>query len=417
MKILMTAPQPFFEPRGTPISVYQRLQGLSALNHDVDLLTYHVGQDVCIPGVTVYRGPRVPFITKVKLGPSWPKALLDILLVCRAIALLRRNRYDVIHSHEEAAFWSVILAKVFRTRHVYDMHSSLPQQLANSPRWRFWPFVKLFELLERWVIHTCDAVITIGVDLEERVMAINPEAKTVLMQNLAVLADDAGSSHTSTCEMKERLDVDGRLPVVYTGTFERYQGLDLLMRSATIVKERCPEALFILVGGDPQQVAKWRHKFRARGLEDSTRFTGTVPLAESIAYLDLAEILVSPRTTGTSVPLKIYSYLHSGKPIVATNLVAHSQVLNPEMAVLVAPTEEAFADGILSLARSPDLRKRLGLRAQQFARENFDPAHYLTQLDLVYQQLPPTTAPSEGAAHAAHTDQPRCSPSQWLHLP
>ena len=39
MKILMVAPQPFFEPRGTPISVYQRLEALSALGHHIDLLT------------------------------------------------------------------------------------------------------------------------------------------------------------------------------------------------------------------------------------------------------------------------------------------------------------------------------------------------------------------------------------------
>jgi hypothetical protein len=72
------------------------------------------------------------------------------------------------------------------------MHSCLPLQLASTPRWNFWPFVKLFEMLEKWVIHTCDVVITIGVDLEERVMATNPEAKTVLIQNLPVLTDDAG---------------------------------------------------------------------------------------------------------------------------------------------------------------------------------------------------------------------------------
>lgn len=53
MKILMISPEPFFEPRGTPISVYQRLQALSALGYQVDLLTYHVGQDVDIPGLTI----------------------------------------------------------------------------------------------------------------------------------------------------------------------------------------------------------------------------------------------------------------------------------------------------------------------------------------------------------------------------
>ncbi|MBN1249984.1 MAG: glycosyltransferase family 4 protein [Anaerolineae bacterium] len=417
MKILMFAPQPFLEPRGTPISVYQRLQALSVLQYQVDLITYHVGQDVSIPGVKVHRSPHLPFIKSVKLGPSWPKAFLDVLLFCQGIALLLVNRYDVIHSHEEAAFWSVLLAKVFRTRHVYDMHSSLPQQLATCPRWNYRPFVKLFEVLERWVISTCDAVITIGVDLEERVMAINPKARTVLMQNLAVLADGAGLSHTSASELREKLRLDNKLAVVYTGTFERYQGLDLLLRSAKIVKEHYPDVIFILVGGDPRQVEHWRHQFGLCGLGDSVIFTGTVPLADSIAYLDIAEILVSPRTQGTSVPLKIYSYLHSGKPIVATDLTAHSQVLNTEMAVLVAPTEEAFANGILALAQSPDVRKRLGLRAQQFARERFDPADYLVKLERLYQELIPTSRRSEQAARSPQSDSTHTPQEQWLRHP
>jgi glycosyltransferase involved in cell wall biosynthesis len=417
MKILMIAPEPFFEPRGTPISVYQRLQALSFLQHQVDLLTYHVGQDVSIPGVAVYRGLRVPFIKRVKPGPSWPKAFLDILLFCQAIILLSKNRYDVIHSHEEAAFWSVLLSKVFHTHHVYDMHSCLPQQLASIPRWEFWPFLKVFEMLERWVISTCDAVITIGVDLEERVLAINPEAKAVLIQNLAVHTDDAGASQTSARKLKEKMRLDDKLPVVYTGNFQRYQGLNLLLKSAKIVKEHYPEVSFIVVGGDPQEVEYWRNQSSVCGLEESMLFTGTVPLAEAIAYLDVAEILVSPRIEGTSVPLKIYSYLHSGKPIVATEVAAHSQVLNAEMAVLVAPTEEAFADGILMLAQSPGLRKRLGLRAQRFATERFNPVDYLEKLDRLYQEFSPSTRPSEPVAHSPQSEQAHSPHRRWLRLP
>lgn len=413
MKILMIAPEPFFEPRGTPISVYQRLQALALLQHPLDLLTYHLGQDISIPGVTIHRGPRIPFIKKVKIGASWSKAFLDLLLFCRTVVFLLRNRYDVIHSHEEAAYWSVLLARLFHIRHVYDMHSCLPRQMADTPRWNFWPFLKLFEMLERWTICTCDAVITIGADLEERVLTINPKAKTVLIQNLAILSDEPGSALKSTNELQDRLRLDDRLPIVYTGTFEPYQGLDLLLKSARIVQDHCPEALFIMVGGDPQQVERWRNQSIAYGLEHAMLFTGAVPLAEAMAYLDVAEILVSPRTSGMSVPLKIYSYLHSGKPIVATNVTAHSQVLSAEIAVLVATTEQAFADGILMLARCPDTRKRLGLRAQQFARERFDPADYLKKLGQVYQEL---EFPSDHEAHSSHPDQAHSLDKPYLHV-
>ena len=144
LKVLMIAPEPFFEPRGTPISVYQRLHALVALGHEIDLLTYHVGHDVDIPGVKIYRVPSIPFITHVKIGPSQAKLLLDVLLFFKAIMFLATNRYEVIHSHEEAAFMCMFFATIFRVQHVYDMHSSLPQQLANFNYGNHWPIISVW---------------------------------------------------------------------------------------------------------------------------------------------------------------------------------------------------------------------------------------------------------------------------------
>jgi hypothetical protein len=74
------------------------------------------------------------------------------------------------------------------------------------------------------------------------------------------------------------------------------------------------------------------------------------------------------------------------------------------MALLVAPTEEAFANGILALIRSPDLRRRLGRRAQQFAQEKFDYAGYLAKMDRVYQELLPLSCMAQGAGATLQAD-------------
>jgi glycosyltransferase involved in cell wall biosynthesis len=337
------------------------------------------------------------------------------LILCQAIVLLAANRYDVIHSHEEAAFFSVPLAIVFRTRHLYDMHSSLPRQLANFGSWSFWPLVKLFQILERWVLDTCDAIITVGADLEQHVLTTNPRVEQTRIENTVIYPyDDA--SHASARVLKERLGLNGKLPIVYTGTFEGYQGLDLLFGSATIVKRHYPEVLFVLAGGKPQQLEHWQAEARKHDLEDCTLFLGIVSPAEALACLEIAEILVSPRTEGTSVPLKIYSYLNSGKPIVATNLMAHTQVLDEETALLVAPTEEALANGILKLVRSPGLRQKLGHRAQEYGRARYGSSDYLAKVNRVYQAIDLTTRVSEPAA-PAHQSAPASSQKQSAPVP
>ncbi|HEX9274587.1 MAG TPA: glycosyltransferase, partial [Candidatus Binatia bacterium] len=131
MRILMIAPQPFFTPRGTPFSIRARIQGLAALGHSVDLVTYHAGEDISLPGLRIYRTPWIPWVRKVPIGPSCTKVFLDILLFGLALSRLFSQRYDVIHTHEEAGLVGAIFARWVRAQHLYDMHSSLPQQFAN----------------------------------------------------------------------------------------------------------------------------------------------------------------------------------------------------------------------------------------------------------------------------------------------
>ena len=84
-----------------------------------------------MPGLRVFRSRRVPWLTRVKIGPSLAKIPLDALLTLTAVRRALSARYDAVHSHEEGGVIGVILAALLRVPHVYDMHSSLPQQLTN----------------------------------------------------------------------------------------------------------------------------------------------------------------------------------------------------------------------------------------------------------------------------------------------
>ena len=57
-RVLMLAPEPFFEPRGTPFSEYHRIKALCELGYRVDLVTCPFGRDVRIPRLEIIRCPR-----------------------------------------------------------------------------------------------------------------------------------------------------------------------------------------------------------------------------------------------------------------------------------------------------------------------------------------------------------------------
>ena len=103
MKILLLAPQPFYTPRGTPIAVRELIEALTGQGHRITLLTYHEGEDVEIPGCEVRRIPRWVGVRNVPPSFSLKKVWCDAVMSIQCLALVRRERFDLIHAVEEAA--------------------------------------------------------------------------------------------------------------------------------------------------------------------------------------------------------------------------------------------------------------------------------------------------------------------------
>ena len=374
----MIAPEPFFEPRGTPFSEFHRIRALIELGHTVDLVTYPFGKDVSIPGLRVFRSMRPPFVREVRIGPSLAKIPLDALLTLTVIRRAVSERYDAVHSHEEGSFIGVVLAAALGVPHLYDMHSSLPQQLTNFAFSRSRVLRRVFEVLERFVIRRSRVVIVICPHLEETVRTIDRVVPTVLIEN------SPGSGDTPVPGSGERirreLGLSATTPIVlYTGTFEAYQGLDLLFGAAAYVAQRRPEVRVVLAGGRPDQIDAARAAARAAGLADTVIFAGQRPAEEIPAFLDAADVLVSPRSRGTNTPLKIYQYLRSGRPIVATRLLTHTQVLDDAVAFLSDATPEGFGAAILDALSDSGRARMVGARARQLAETKYSYEAYLTR--------------------------------------
>jgi glycosyltransferase involved in cell wall biosynthesis len=393
MHILMIAPEPFFEPRGTPFSEFHRIRALTTLGHTVDLVTYPFGRDVELPGLRIFRCLRPPFMRRIGIGPSWSKVPLDVALTLTACRRAIRGGYDAVHSHEESGVIGVILARLLRVPHLYDMHSSLPQQVTNFAYSGGGWLAKMLAWSERLMIGRSQAVIVICPDLESTVREINRTVPVVLIENApgSGRAPEPGSG----AAVRRSLGLDDETPVLlYTGTFEAYQGLDLLFDAFVRVVTRRPDARLVLVGGEPPQVDRARARVDKLGLSGHVLFTGQRPAEDVPAYLDAATLLVSPRSTGTNTPLKIYQYLRSGRPIVATRLRTHTQVLSDETAWLAEPTPEGFARVVLDALADPSRSKSIGAAARALAEQKYTDEAFIAKTARAVSYL----APRDGQA-------------------
>jgi glycosyltransferase involved in cell wall biosynthesis len=136
------------------------------------------------------------------------------------------------------------------------------------------------------------------------------------------------------------------------------------------------------------------------GLGDAVIIAGQRPAEEIPAFLDAADLLVSPRSSGTNTPLKIYQYLRSGRAIVATRLLTHTQVLDDAVAILTEPTPEGFAAGILAGIEDPTMARGVGERARHLAETKYSYEAYLarTRQAVAHVTGAPATQVAGGAA-------------------
>lgn len=389
MKALVIAPQPFFSPRGTPLSVYYRTLVSAEKNVNIDLLTYGEGLDVDIPNVRIIRIPRFSFLGNVKVGPSYLKLFLDGFIILWTIYLLIRNRYHFVHAHEEAIFFLVFLKPIFRFKLIYDMHSSLPQQLTNFQFYESDFLIRIFKKLEDKGLHDADAIITICPDLADYVNSIVRDTeKHLLIENsifdpVKLKRDDkkAGRKDQDNQPCIQPVSIpEGKRLIVYAGTLEPYQGIDILIKSFKLVIKTTPSAYLLIVGGSNDQVELFSKLTEEQGVDRCTMFTGRVTQSLAKHYCSLASVQMSPRSNGTNTPLKIYEQLASGVPVVATNIYSHTQVLNNDVAFLVEPEPVDMAKGISAALQDGERVKRMVTNAEKLYSDNYSRPIYENKL-------------------------------------
>lgn len=361
MKILLLAPHPFFQQRGTPIAERMLLATLTAHGHEVDVLTFHEGEDLDIPNCRIVRIPRLP-LDRVRPGFSAKKLACDAVMLWTALRRVRRERYDLVHAVEESAFMALLARRLFRVPYVYDMDSGLAQQMAgHMPRLR-----RLFEWFEKRAVRGSVGTLAVCGSLETQARAWHPQGFIACVEDVSLLTE--GDPDADALAGLTPPGWEGHPAVLYVGNLQAYQGIDLLLAAFARASREVPEARLLIVGGAPEDVERYRGICRGLGIEGSVHFAGPRPVELLSTCFARATVLVSPRIQGTNTPMKVYSYLDSGRAVLATRLPTHTQVLDDEVALLTEPEPGAMAQGLVRLLRDRVLRERLARNAKDFAR-------------------------------------------------
>lgn len=388
LRVLLLAPHDFYIDRGTPMDVDILVRALSARGYTMDLVTYRAGEDRDYPGLSIHRASTPAWMRPKGPGFSIRKLLSNVGLFLTARRLVKRNTYDIVHAGEEAVFFAIWFRWWRRLPYVYDMDSSVAQQMVEKMPW-LGPLAPVFNWLERRAIRGALAVAPVCGALAD-LARDRGAAHVVTLHDISQLRPrDGGGSGW----LKEGLDIHAPV-IMYVGNLQPYQGVDLLLEAFAVALRRGCEAHLVVAGGSDGMIDAYEARLESLGIGQRVHFIGHWPAARLGELLAEADVVTSPRTTGVNTPMKIFPYLHSGRALLATDLPTHNQILTADVARLAPADAEEFGRAIVELIEDEELRDRLGRAGRAFVeRDHVFEAHQ-RRVDALYEYVEARVASS-----------------------
>lgn len=323
------------------------------------------------PGITLYE------VQKRDLNESgkWAYALRHFRFLAKSSLLLTRlhsrRRYDLIHVHNMPDFlvFSAWYPKLTGTPLILDIHDIVPELFADKFKPAFRGFyLRILRVLEKMSARFVDHVIISNHLWQEKLIA-----RSVDERKCSVFVNHVDSDIFSFHPRTRR---DARYIVIFPGSFQWHQGLDVGIEAFAKFKTLVPEAEFHLYGAGHSTVEAHLHELVARlGIEDSVIFHGPEPLqriAEIIANADLGVVPKRADSFGNEAySTKIMEFMSQGVPVVASRTKIDTFYFEEgEVHFFASGDSSAMAEAMLDVARNREMRESLIARGHEYVQRN-----------------------------------------------
>ncbi|MDP3988865.1 MAG: glycosyltransferase family 4 protein [bacterium] len=277
--------------------------------------------------------------------------------------LVQIHRYGITHVYcreEKMLFWILVCNRLWYripVRFVLESHF-VPTQLS----W-WW----------RYMLHNVSGVIVTSSAIKD---AFEPHCgvkpMSVVPHGVAV-EQFAISDEKSVVRTELNLPADVSL-VGYTGTLHTMgtvgKGMDVVLDALC----ELPGVYLVAVGGDPADIAKYGEMARVQGVADRVIFRERVSRNVLARYQRACDLLLLPMPANqyaTMLPLKVFEYMASGRPIVASRLPSVLDVLNENNAFFFTPGDPSslvsVVRGALQDAELGEMKARVAFEEVQHA--------------------------------------------------
>lgn len=297
-----------------------------------------------------------------------------------------RQNYDFIHVHSVPDFlvFAAWLPRLLGTPVVLDIHDILPEfynskfgSNSNSFVFRFLQGIE--KVSGRFAGH----VIVANHIWQDRLLSRSLKAGkcTVVLNSPDRSIFKEGAAAATTAESSERVSL------LYPGSINWHQGLDLAIRAFGLISAKAPEADFHIYGEGPQKqdlmdLVKTLH------LENRVFFHKPIALREMAPVIARADVGIVPKRSDNfgneAFSTKILEFMAVGVPVVVADTMVDKYYFDDSVVhFFQAGNEEDLACRMLELIQNPERRRLQAEKASRFVNKHDWTARKHEYLELV----------------------------------
>ncbi len=335
-----------------------------------------------INGVNLFRVQRRTYREKGRLSYLLRVLLFFWRAMMFVIRRQARMRYDIIHIHSVPDFlvFSAWFAKLFGTKLILDVHDVLPELYASKFHSSEKSFTyKVLLAVERWSAAFAHHVIIANDIWRQKLVARSvPAWKCTTLLNFP---------DRSIFRRQGRTRADNKFVMIYPGTLNWHQGVDLAIRALADIQEEAPAAELHIYGTGPNKESLVALA-RELGLSDRVQFMGYRNLWEIPQAMEDADLGVVPKRNDRfgdeAFSTKVLEFMALGVPVLLASTKVDRYYFNDSIVKFFrAGDEKDLADSMLSLVRNPQVRRTLASNAARFIKHYDWDSHKGVYLDIV----------------------------------
>jgi len=388
LTVAMVAACPFPANHGTPAAIREMSEALADRGHSIHVVTYPLKDDIPIQGVTIHRTRPVGKNEQIVVGPSYQRLVFDALMISKLWGVIRKHQVDIIHAHNyEGALVGYAVKKLTGIPLLYNaintMITELPQYGFIRPKSLA---INLANFLDRFVPKMADFIIADTEDLMSFIMdkGIPQDRIRVVPSGVNIEMFEKGDGQ----KVRKAYQIGERPLVIYTGTFDQFQGLDYLFQAFKIVVDRYPDGVLLLVGStvNPEHEEKYKRMASELGLAGNVIIT-TSSLDDLPDFLAAADVAVVPRPFSPGIPTKLLNYMAAAKPVVSFE--GSAKFLKDGVNALLVKGEDSveFGQAIVRLIVDKLLAQELGANVKASIKGTFDWNTIAKKIEQIYTSM------------------------------